>query len=304
MRRYGRVFGFVSEEGQAAYSAAYDACLALAPVAYETLDVATPFGATRVLAAGPADAPALVVLHGKSCSATMWLELLPTFTATHRTYLVDGIGELSRTVATRMMRGSDDVVTWLDAVLGALGVDRAAFVGLSNGGFQAATYATARPERVERVALLAPAAVFTGIKLAWWRSAVPIMFGTDRAKIERFWRTHSVSKEEPTPLHLAFDEQFLTGIVATRAAFRDAFPRKYKAERLRKMTMPVLAMVGEQEVIYDAQRFAAAVRHVLPHARVEVLADCGHAINFDQPKVAAELLGEFLAAGATDAAAG
>jgi hypothetical protein len=34
---------------------------------------------------------------------------------------------------------------------------------------------------------------------------------------------------------------------------------------------------------------------VLPAARVEVLADCGHAINFDQPKVTADLLGAFVA---------
>ena len=39
----------------------------------------------------------------------------------------------------------------------------------------------------------------------------------------------------------------------------------------------------------------SSVREVLPAARLEVLADCGRAINFDQPKVTAGLLGAFLA---------
>ena len=297
MRRYGKLSGFLSDDARRAYDAAYDATLGLSPVPVEALDVGTPFGTTRVLAAGPTGAPALVALHGKSASSTMWLDLLPTFTATHRTYLVDTIGDLGRSVPTRMMRNGDDVVTWLDAVLDGLGTGPSALVGLSAGGFFAATYATARPERVERIALLAPAAVFCGIRWSWWRAALPMMFGTDRARIQRFWASHSITTE-PSPLSVAVDEQFLIGNLGSRYALRDAFPRTYKAERLRRMTMPVLVVVGEQEVIYDPQRFAAAAREALPSARVVVLPDCGHAVSFDQPKVTAELLGEFLAPGA------
>ena len=77
----------------------------------------------------------------------MWLDLLPTFTATHRTYLVDAIGEPGRSTTTVMLHGSDDVTRWLDGLLDGLGTERAAVVGLSNGGFQAATYATDRPAR-------------------------------------------------------------------------------------------------------------------------------------------------------------
>jgi len=296
VRRYGRLFGFISDDAKREYLAAYDKTVSLSPLEVESVDVETPFGTTHVLAAGPADAPPLVALHGKWASATMWLDLLPTFTATHRTYLVDSVGEPGRSVVTRMLRNGEDVVTWLDATLRGLGVDRCALVGLSNGGFQAATYASTRPERVERVALLAPAAVFLWIKASWWRAAMPMLFGSDPAKIERFWRIHFVTSDL-SPLQKAFDDQYLTGVRASRSALRDAYPRKYRPERLQRMTMPTLAVVGDHEVIYDPQRFAAAVREVLPSARVEVLPACGHAITVDQPKLIAELLSEFLSAG-------
>jgi pimeloyl-ACP methyl ester carboxylesterase len=52
-----------------------------------------------------------------------------------------------------MIVRSSGVARWLDAVLDSLGVQRAPFVGFSNGAFNSATYATKRPERVERMAL-------------------------------------------------------------------------------------------------------------------------------------------------------
>jgi len=293
--RFGRLSGFVSDEARREYFAAYDATLALTPMPVEPIDVETPFGTTRVLAAGPKDGPSLLVLHGGQASATMWLDVLPIFTATHRVYLVDGIGELGRSVVTRMLHGSADVVTWLEAVLAGLAIDRCGLVGLSNGGFQAVAYATARPERVERIGLLAPAGVFLPIRWSWWwRTVTTGLLGSDRARIERWFSTHVVS-QDPSPLQVAWTAQLVTGLVGQRMAFRGQLPHAYRAARIRRMTMPVLVVVGEQEVIYDPSRFAARVRDVLPSARVEVLPGCGHIVNFDQPEQTAKLLGAFLA---------
>jgi hypothetical protein len=55
---------FKTPEGEARFRAAYDAGLKLWPIPYEELDVPTRFGMTHVVAAGPTNAPALVLLHG------------------------------------------------------------------------------------------------------------------------------------------------------------------------------------------------------------------------------------------------
>ena len=177
-RRFGKVMGFRSPRGDARVNLdAYDATLALSPAPLESRQVGTAFGTTHVAIAGRDDAPPLILLHGKQCSSTMWLDLLPTFTKTHRTYMIDAIGELGRSSTTRMLHGQRDIVAWLSETLDRLNVDRCAIVGLSNGCYQGSTFAMARPERVERLAMLAPAAVVSGIQLSWWRKAMAT-FGT------------------------------------------------------------------------------------------------------------------------------
>ncbi len=48
---------------------------------------------------------------------------------------------------------------WLDDVLDGLKLERAALVGVSLGGALALDYAVRRPERVDRLALLAPSGI-------------------------------------------------------------------------------------------------------------------------------------------------
>jgi pimeloyl-ACP methyl ester carboxylesterase len=53
-------------------------------------------------------------------------------------------------------------------------------------------------------------------------------------------------------------------------------------------------MFGRQDLIVDADRVAAKVHQVLPHAQVEVLDTCGHLIHADQFGVVSKHLAEFL----------
>jgi pimeloyl-ACP methyl ester carboxylesterase len=287
--------GFVSEDGRQAYLDAYDETLALASVHCEQADVQTPFGTTHVISAGRVDAAPMVVLHGKHCSSTMWLDLLPSLVVTHRVHLVDSSGELGKSVATKMMIRAADVAQWLDAVLDSLGISRATFVGFSNGGFHAVTYATERPERVERLALLAPVGGFGGVRLSYWPRVVGTMFGDRDAKRARFWRQHYVGTQ-PSPLRLRFDHQFLTGNKYMRIPLRDRMPRAFRKKRLATMTMPMLVVVADQDICQDGPATAAKVARVLPAARVELVSPSGHFMTFDCPSEVGTMLTDFLAA--------
>lgn len=69
------------------------------------------------------------------------------------------IGEAGLSAPSRPPLASDAYALWLDDLLRSLGLDRVSIVGVSLGGWLALDYATRRPERIERLAVLCPAGV-------------------------------------------------------------------------------------------------------------------------------------------------
>src|SRR5438067_2078794 len=76
-----------------------------------------------------------------------------------RVYAVDVPGEPGMTVEARPRLGSAAYAEWLDDVLDELGLPRAAFLGVSLGGWWSLDYAVRRPERVGALALLNPSGI-------------------------------------------------------------------------------------------------------------------------------------------------
>ena len=118
-----------------------------------------PSGRPTCWTAGDRTKPPLVALHGLSINSTMWLPLLQALTDTHHVRMLDRVGDLNKSRATAVVPNPSRVVDWLDQTLDALEIRRAALVGLSIGSWMSAHYAMARPNRVERVALLAPVGI-------------------------------------------------------------------------------------------------------------------------------------------------
>lgn len=73
-----------------------------------------------------------------------------------RTYALDLIGEPGLSAPFRPPSAADAHPLWLDDVLEGLGITSTSVVAASLGGWPALDYATRRPERVTRLALLCP----------------------------------------------------------------------------------------------------------------------------------------------------
>ncbi|MFD7442344.1 alpha/beta fold hydrolase [Streptomyces sp. NPDC059909] len=96
--------------------------------------------------------PAVVLLHSSVCDRRMWdAQWQALIDAGHRVVRCDfrGFGE-TPAEAVRPYRDADDVLALLDA----LGINGAAFVGASFGGRVAVEIAARRPERVTSLVLL------------------------------------------------------------------------------------------------------------------------------------------------------
>ena len=117
--------GFTSNEGRAAFLAAYDRVLAeLWPVPYESVELPTRFGPTHAIVTGLPAAPSLLLLHGAGLSATSWYRNIATYADRFRTYALDTIFDSGRGRQTRLVHSRQDCAAWLGEVLDGLGAER------------------------------------------------------------------------------------------------------------------------------------------------------------------------------------
>jgi len=115
------ISAFRSDDARTAYCELYDAAIATSPIPVTESDVETSFGRTHVLTAGdPSKAP-LVAIHPLALSSTSWLPLLPTLAARHHVTMIDAVGDVNKSVASRPLTTAAHVVTWLDETLRAPG---------------------------------------------------------------------------------------------------------------------------------------------------------------------------------------
>lgn len=155
---------YKSPEGEAKFMELYESRLARLSrigVKCEGRMMDTRFGPTHILIAGPADAPPLVVLHGIHASGPFGLEVLLPLTKNYRIYLPDIIGQPGRSAKILIPPLGNNYAKWLADVLDGLGLERAAFAGISFGGGILLDLAAYAPERISRAVLIVPAGIAT-----------------------------------------------------------------------------------------------------------------------------------------------
>jgi pimeloyl-ACP methyl ester carboxylesterase len=148
-----------SEAGRHEVEALYRRALDRWPIPHERLVVPTCQGDTFVVASGPVSGPPVVLFHGSGANSSVWMGDGPTLSRGHRVFAVDMIGEPGFSASSRPSFASDAYAAWLDDVWDRLGLERAAIVGVSLGGWLALDYAVRRPRRVESLSLMAPAGI-------------------------------------------------------------------------------------------------------------------------------------------------
>ncbi|WP_067546109.1 alpha/beta fold hydrolase [Nocardia crassostreae] len=263
---------YKSEAGAGAIQENYREMLRAWPVPTEQLRIPTREGETFVLAGLDAqDAPPLVLLHGSGANSTNWLGDIASWAQHFRTYSVDIVGEPGGSARSRPGLGTEAIALWLDDALAGLGISRTALVGMSLGGWHALDYAIRRPDRITRLALLCPGGVGKQ-RIGWlFRAALDRMLG--RNDLRR-------SAKLVTGLDDGHLEPVLDQVVLTLTHFN---PRTEKLPiftdaQLHSLPMPVLAIVGDRDVMLDSAETARRITQNVPEATVRVLPDVGHAV--------------------------
>lgn len=248
----------------------YRDLLAAWPVESEHRFVPTREGETFVCVSGPADAPAVVLLHGSGSNSAMWLGDVAAWSRDFRTYAVDLVGEPGLSARSRPALDSSAPAEWLDDVLDGLGIDHAAVVGISLGGWHGLDYAIRRPDRVDRLVALCPGGL--GRQTMGWLPAVILLRLLGPWGVRRSVAMVAGIDPKTSGPELEY----------TAANFGEFLPRKerlplFADEALRGLEMPVMIIVGERDAMLDS---AETVRRAaaLPHATVRSLPGVGHAV--------------------------
>ena len=285
---------FKSESGRARFMSAYDAVLQGWPVSFDELDVPTRLGPTHVVASGPPDAPALVLLPSFAGTATAWRLNIEALSRHYRTYAVDVIGQPGKSVATQRIRNRHQLADWLSDVLDGLKVERASIVGCSFGAFLALNQAALTPARVERVVLISPAGTFAS---QFWKLVYAMMIkGTIRKLARR------LSKRGPAPsmadLGMMPRDSLWAALMATIMAEAPKVaivsPAVLPDAELRAIRAPALLLIGDHERLYEPRAMLKLARRRMPQLQAELVKDADHIAAMAQPEEVNERILRFL----------
>jgi len=269
---------FKTSEGEAAYLAAYDAAMKLWPVPYEEIEIPGRFGMTHVVTSGPEDAPPLVLLHGYMVTLTMWSPNIADFSKDYRVYAINVMGQPSKSIPGEPMREVSDFVAWLSETLDGLALGRISLVGMSYGGWLAVNFAMTAPERVRKLVLLSPAASFQPLVRQFSLRGMLMGFFPTRLTADSLMGWMGF-KDRPgdTDTRILLD-LFYLGVKHFRLSPETMrlMPGVFSDDELRALHVPVLLLIGENEVIYNATKAMARARQLIRNLKGELVPRCSH----------------------------
>jgi len=305
--------------------AGYNAIMSWYEGVLETVDtplsskyVETRFGRTHMLACGPEEAEALILIPGTAGCAPLWRMQFAELSKHFRVYAVDVIGQPGRSEANKLSLLNDDPVLWLNDVLDELGLERAHFAGNSVGGAMAMRMGIEAPERVNKVVMLGPTGLTRAkLPVKIWLSKV-VSKKKDANALEDDLTAKSVSTPSPKGTFGTFDRQLArlmalctrhyrvdrsldvyndrTGKIDLRKGV-SVLGKFFLSERksyLKRFNVPGLLIFGEHEMFFNPNKVAARSEKIMPGLSSVVVDNAGHGAVFDQPDEVNRLMVEFL----------
>jgi pimeloyl-ACP methyl ester carboxylesterase len=263
---------------------------------------------TCYLTAGTAGPP-LVLLHGVGDNAFDWQWVMPTLARTHRVYAPDLPG--SGGSAKPLAEYSPAFFTcFVAAFLDTLEIDRAAVVGSSLGGLVALRLALAEPERVTALGLVSSAGLGREVTYTLRSMSLPgygklaVAWGKRRpgAAQRALGRAALVfARPRDTPrkwlkeqYRLARLPGFLEAQLATiRAQVGLKGQREVLVDRLVQLERPTLVVWGTRDRVLPYSQAKEAFS-CLQEGYLELIPECGHLPQVEQPERFVSSLGRFL----------
>jgi 3-oxoadipate enol-lactonase len=249
---------------------------------------------------GRPDAPTVFFGHGLLFSGRMFEPQIAALRTEYRCVTIDWRGQ-GASSATSEGYDMDTLAADATALIEDLGLAPVHYVGLSMGGFVGQRIAARRAELLESLTLLDTsagpedpakarqykmlAAIYrlTGIR-PLRRKVLPLMFGPT-----------FLADPASAPVIAEWEQRLgrcrRSGM--SRAVLAVADRASVEGE-ISAITVPTLVVVGADDIATPPAK-SRRIGELIPHARVEQVADSGHTCTLEQPAAITDLIREFLA---------
>ena len=248
---------------------------------------------------GPADARAVIFLHGFPFNRTMWRSQMQRLAGRCRVIACDlrGYGETETGEAAFSMElFTNDLLGLMDA----LRIERAVLCGISLGGCIALEAAERRPERFSALILCGcRCSADTPEEQARKLAAVKAIKDEGvpnfaEALLGRLFapKTYETAPEVVAAVRTMMLQSSPLSLERTLLAMR---VREETCSKLPELRMPVLLLVGETDGVTPPEN-AAYMKEHFPHAHLSVIPGTGHLSNLENPDAFNAELERFIAA--------
>lgn len=243
--------------------------------------------------AGPATAPAIVLVNSLGTDARIWDQVIALMSGRYRILSYDkrGHGLSDAPVGDYAI---DDHVDDLAGLLQHVGISQVAVAGVSVGGLIAQGFALRHPDRLAALILCDTAAKIGDA--AMWNGRIATVRENGIASIAETimarWFTEGFRRDHPDEL-AGWQNMVLgmpvDGYAGTCAALRDADLRG----TIAAITTPTLVVVGEQDLATPIE-LVRDTANMIANSRFEIIDDCGHIPSIEQPHALLSLITQFL----------
>jgi 2-hydroxy-6-oxonona-2,4-dienedioate hydrolase len=276
---------FRSEAARQGLVDRHDRVRASLPAPTTSRRIPTRFGETHVLVGGDASGsgsrppgPAdderlpLVLLHGALATSALLLRELAPLMASFRVHAVDIVGQSALSADRRISVKNDDYGRWMVEVLDALELPHVGVVGVSWGGFVALRLAAHAPDRIERMALVAPAGVVRSPLSSFFRMGWPLtryLASPNAARLDALLSQLLSTPDDDWTAYLG--EAFLAFDLSMTV------PRRARPIEFRGFDAPAFVVGCERDVSFPGVPLLARARELLPNVvRTELLRGANH----------------------------
>jgi non-heme chloroperoxidase len=245
---------------------------------------------------GDPEGEAIIFLHGYSDSWYSYSRVLPLLSPSYHAFALTqrGQGDSDKPECCYTV---DDFAADIDALMDALGVDKATLFGHSTGALFAQRVALSYPRRVSCLVMLGaqtPA-----------NEAILGLVEEVRA-LEDPVPSEFVREFQESTIYHPVPEEFLDTVVSESLKLPARVWRDYLEQaalsidhdyvvELREIDVPTLMLWGEQDVLFpreEQERLAAAI----PGATLKVYPETGHAVHWERPEEVVRDLEAFMKA--------
>ncbi len=266
------------------------------PINSSPISLETARGVFRIAVDGDAAAPVLILSNSLGTTLEMWDPQVAGFSELHRVIRYDARGHGGSPVTPgpySIANLGQDVL----AVLDALGIERAAFCGISMGGHTGLWLGVHAGSRFNAIAVCNSAAKI-GTAQGWNERAAMVREGGQAAmwalaeSSPGRWFSADFVNAQPATVHYA--QAWIAGIVPEGyAACCDALSASDLRDDLGRIATPTLLLAGASDpvtTVADAQAMQAAI----PGAQLAVV-PASHLSNLEAPRAFNQAVLHFLA---------